>query len=249
MGFISKFINKVKISIFKINKYDELIKEQLSSAIGYALLLSIILGFLGGIYGSYEIKQTKNEIVGFLENDENKFTLENGILNFEKSPIKYEKGKFILYIDTIKNKDEIDSLRNILIHKDYYMAILKDGIIIDVNGYTQQLSFIKDGNIFKNDDLLVSINRYGFLGNLIFVINIIQIFIGMIIDTMLLYIVAQVVNRLENKKISYKDILKICIHSITFATILNQITYLNSLGFIISGLYLTISIKSINKII
>jgi hypothetical protein len=249
MTFINRFINKVKISIFKINNYDELIKEKLSSAIIYGLLLSITLGSLVGIYDSYTIKETKNKMISILEDDENKFTLENGILTFENSPMKYEKGKFILYIDTNKAKSEIDSLRSILIHKDYSMAILKDGIVMDLSEYSQELTFANDGNIFKNQDLINTINKFGFLGNFIFIINIIGIFISMIIDTLLLSIFAQLVNRLENIRMSYQDIFKICIHSITFTTILSKIIYLNSLGFLISGVYAIIAIKSIKKII
>lgn len=247
MGFIKSFINKVKISIFKINNYDELIKEKLSSAIIYGLLLSITLGSLVGIFGSYTIKETKNEIISILEEDKNKFTLENGVLNLENSPMKYEKGKFILYIDTDKEKSEIDSLRSILIHKDYSIAILKDGVVIDANGYIQEYTFMNNEEIFKNQDLISSINRFGFLGNFIFIIMIIQIFIGMIIDTLLLSVVAQLINKLENVRISYGDIFKVCIHSITFATIINQITYLNSLGFLISGFYVIVAMKSIKK--
>jgi Protein of unknown function (DUF1189) len=247
MTFINKFIDKVKISIFKVNRYNELIIEKLSSAIIYGLLLSITLGFLIGIYDSYEFRQTKNEMVSILEKEDNKFILENGVLNFEKSPMKYEKGKFIVYIDTSKSKNEISSLRSILIHKDYSIAILKDGIVMDLNEYSQELTFINDENIFKNQDLINTINKFGFLGNFIFIINIIGIFISMIIDTLLLSIFAQLVSRLENIKISYKDIFKICIHAITFTTILSKITYLSSLGFLINGVYVIIIIKSIRK--
>lgn len=247
MNFINKFINKIRISIFKINNYDELIKEKLSSAIIYGLLLSIILGSLVGIYGSYQFRDTKNKFVSILEEDQNDFTLENGALTFENSPIKYEKGKFILYIDTNKVKSEIDSLRSILIHKDYSIAMLKDGVVIDVNGYKQEYTFTKNNTVFNNQELISSINRFGFVGNFIFIITIIQIFIGMIIDTLLLSVVVQVINRLEKIRISYKDILKICIYSITFTTIMNQIIYLNSLGFLISSFYVIMAMKSIRK--
>ena len=247
MTFLNKFVDKVKISMFKVNEYNKLIKEKLSSAIIYGLLLSIVLGFLIGIYDSYEFIQTKNEMISILEKEENKFILENGILNFENSPVKYEKGKFIVYIDTNKSKSEVSSLKSILIHKDYSMAILKDGIVMDLNENGQELTFIKDKNIFKNQDLINTINKFGFLANFIFIIDIIGIFIGMIIDSLLLSLFAQLVSRLEHINISYKDILKICIHSITFTTILNTITHLNSLGFLISGVYVIIAIKGIRK--
>ena len=247
MIFINRFIRKVTVSIFKINNYDELIKEKLSSAIIYALLLSITLGSLVGIYGSYEIRDTKNKVISILEEDKNKFTLENGALIFENSPIKYEKGKFILYIDTNKVKSEIDSLRSVLIHKDYSIAVLKDGVVIDANGYIQEYTFTKNNNVFNNQELISSINRFGVLGNFIFIIMIIQIFIGMILDTLLLSIVVQVINKLEKIRISYKDILKICIYSITFATIMNQIIYLNSFGFLISNFYVIMAMKNIKK--
>lgn len=247
MSFIRKFIKKVKISILKVNSYDELIKEKLSSAIIYALLLSITLGSIVGVYGSYIIREAKNQMISILEEDKNKFILDNGVLAFENSPIKYEEGKFILYVDTNKTKNEIDSLRSILVHKDYSIAVLKDGIVIDANGYVQDYTFIEDGNVFENQDFINIINKFGFLGSFIFIIMIIQIFIGMIIDALLLSIVAQVINKLENLRMSYENIFKICIHSITFATIINQITYLNSLGFLISSLYVFIAMKNIKK--
>lgn len=245
MIFIKTFINKVKISIFDTKKYDELIKERLSSAIIYALLISIILGSLVGGYTSYVFNNTKDKIINILEEDENKFSLKEGILNFDNSPKKYEKGKFILYIDTNKEKSEIESLRSTLIHKDYSIAVLKDGIVVDIDGYKQESNFIKDNDILDNKDIIYILNKLGFVGGIIFVIVIVQIFIEMIIDALLLSIIAQLISRIENVKIKYKDTVKICIYAVTLVTIINKIVYLGSIGFLVSGFYIIMIMKNL----
>ena len=114
--------------IFSINpkKYVYLNKEKLSKGFLYILLLSVIIGLVQGIMGAVLISGLEKTTKMILEEDEVQFEMKDGILDFKNSPLKEEEGQALLYIDTNKDIDDLDSLRSITVHKDTVTVLLKD---------------------------------------------------------------------------------------------------------------------------
>ena len=87
-----KFFNKVKISITSIKGYRELLKDSLSKAILYSIILSLIVGSFLGVFSFITAGKIQKSMKDLISSEKFKFTLEDGILNFENSPIKKEYG-------------------------------------------------------------------------------------------------------------------------------------------------------------
>src|SRR5699024_10856249 len=97
-----------RISVTSIKEYKKLMKENISKAIIYSILLSLIVGSILGALSFTTISVIQKTMETAISSDEFKFTLDNGVLNFEKSPIKIEEGRTILYIDTNVSLDEVE---------------------------------------------------------------------------------------------------------------------------------------------
>lgn len=118
--------------IFSINpkKYVYLNKEKLSKAFLYVLLLSVIIGLVQGVMGAVLISGIEKTTKMILEEDEVQFEMKDGVLDFKNSPLKEEEGQALLYIDTNKDIDDLDSLRSITVHKDTVTVLLRDGFMV-----------------------------------------------------------------------------------------------------------------------
>ena len=101
--------------------------------------------------------------------------------------MKIDKDQYIFYIDTSKGLEDVESLRSILIHKNYSIAILKDGISADLNGEKINFNY-KDGGLesLTNDELIELINFVNIFIYIGIFIYMIVIFVSIIIDAILL---------------------------------------------------------------
>ena len=84
-----------------------------------------------------------------MQDEDNKFEINDGILNFDKEPVTLESNQTIIYIDSSKSLSDIDSLRPILIHKDYSTAFLKDGIFVNYSGNKIEMKY-SDNIMYSN---------------------------------------------------------------------------------------------------
>ena len=243
------FINKVRISVTSIKEYKKLMKENISKAIIYSILLSLIVGSILGALSFTTISVIQKTMETAISSDEFKFTLDNGVLNFEKSPIKIEEGRTILYIDTNVSLDEVESIRNIIVHKDISCVMLKDGISYRVNGdeYDYKFSELPLISSIDNEVLLKSLDFIGIIKYIVFVAIIIMVFIRFMINTFILSIVGVIVNKINYLKLSYGDIFKICLYATTLPTILSLIFSLGSFSILISGIYLILIINYLRR--
>ena len=176
------FINKLRISICDIKQYREFISEKLSKAIIYSIILSLIIGIIQGIFNFAIISTTESAITKVISSSEFKFTFEDNKINFENSPIKIERGRNLLYIDTNISLDNIDSIRNILVHKDFSVSILSDGISVRIDGEVQNFNF-KESNISEkidNEILLKSLNILKVVKYIVFILYIFYIIIAIL---------------------------------------------------------------------
>ena len=239
------FINKLRISITSIKGYKELIKGKISQVIIYSILLSLIVGAIQGIFSFTTISAMQKTMEKVISLDEFKFTLQDGILNFENSPIKSEEGRNIVYIDTDISLDEKDTIRNIIIHKDVSISILKDGISFRMNGEEYDYNFSEMPLVGKidNEMVLKSLSLIGIIKYIAFISAIIMTYINFMINTFILSIVGIILNKINGLGLRYENIFKISVYATTLPTILSVIFPMGSLGFFISGIYLILIVN------
>ena len=239
------FINRLRISITSIRQYNELIKDTLSKAIIYSLMLSLLVGSFLGAFSFAVVGTMQKNIEDIISSDEFKFILKDGILDFENSPIKREEGRSIVYIDTNISLDNVDSIRKVVVHKDESFAILKDGISYRINGNEYNYKFSELPLIEKidNDIVLKALSIIGIVKYLAFFASILLTYIKFMINAFILSIGGIILNNLNGLNLKYRDIFKICIYATTLPTILGAIIPIGTFSLLISGMYLILVVN------
>lgn len=125
-NFFKKFIT----SIYDLRVFSKYAKEGLLSAIIYILLLTLILGGIKGIFTGCMLNNQISRIYQELNSDKYRLSIENGILNINESPVKFEEKNGIVYIDKDISINEVKSLRSITVNEDLSILFLKDGIVV-----------------------------------------------------------------------------------------------------------------------
>ncbi|MBE6054977.1 MAG: DUF1189 domain-containing protein [Clostridium sartagoforme] len=236
------FIKKIRISIGSIEGYRDLIKEKISRAIIYSILLSLIIGGIQGTVSFIVINSVQKTMEKVISSDEFKFTLQDGILNFENSPIKSEEGRTIVYIDTDISLEDVDSIRNIVVHKDVSIAVLRDGVSFRVNGEEYNYSFSDVPIVGKidNEMLLKSLGLIGIAKYIAFISAILVTYIIFMVNTLILSILGVIINKLNNLRLSYGSLFKISVYAMTLPSLIGLIIPIGVFGFIISTIYLIV---------
>lgn len=243
-----RFIDMFKISLFSPSNYKKLLKLGIGRIVLYLFILSIIVGVPNSISQAMIFSKEQRVLVNSLENEEYSFEIKEGILNYKSSPTKIDMGQYIFYIDANKELKDIESLRNILIHKDYSVAILKDGIAADFNGEKMKITYTDNGLVALNNKELIEVVK--FMNIIIYIgifIYIIAIFIGAIIDAILLSFLAFIIIRAQRIKLTYDSILKLSICSMTLPIIITIVSISGSIGMFIGGAYLFLAINNIKR--
>lgn len=245
----NRFIKSLRISLTSIKGYKDLIKEKLSRAILYSIIFSLIIGTIQGIISFVTINSVQKTMEKVISSDEFTFTFEDGILNFENSPIKSEEGRNIVYIDTNISLDEKESIRNIVVHKDISIAILKDGISIRSDGEENDFKFSEAPLVgqINNDMLLKSLNIIGVIKYVVFVCSIILTYFIFMLSALILSLLGLVLNAMNKLNLSYESIFKISIYATTAPTIIGLILPIGTYGLLISGMYLIIVMNYLRR--
>lgn len=240
-----EFFDKVRISITSIKEYKNLLKDSLSKAILYSVIFSLILGSILGVFNFIAVGTIENNMKDIISSEEFKFTFENGILDFENSPIKVDEGRSLVYIDTDTSLENIDSIRKILVHKDESVAILKDGVSyrISENQYNFKFSDLAINKKIDNEVVLKTLGVFKFVKYLAFFASILLTFINFMINALVLSVGGIILNKFNKLNLKYRDILKLCIYATTLSTILGVISAIGTFSLLISGVYLILAIN------
>lgn len=244
------FLDKVKISIYNIGRYKDLLKLNVFHALVYSILLSLIVGSISGMMKFASITTVQNSMKQIMTSDEFQFEIKDGILDFKNSPIKREAGKFLVLIDTDKSLEEVEKLRKVVVHKDVSVSILMDGI--SYRAYGEEFSFKYSDfpilfNNINNETILKSVNIMGVLKYFIFVFIILYTYIVLLFNSLILSLVGLILSKVNNININYGDIFKICIYSMTLPTLISLIYPIGSLSILISGGYLILAMNKMRK--
>ena len=157
------FFEKFKNSIYNIREFPQYIREGVGKAILYALILSIIVGGIKGITTTFTLSNDINLAIQTLEDDKYKFKIENGTLDLVTSPLKIENGNTLIYLDDNMDISQSEELKNITVHLDSYILILKDGIVTNSEvmlGFSQaKYGDFLGGMIITNDNIIETKNQ------------------------------------------------------------------------------------------
>lgn len=237
--------------IFSINpkKYVYLNKEKLSKAFLYVLLLSVIIGLVQGVMGAVLISGIEKTTKMILEEDEVQFEMKDGVLDFKNSPLKEEEGQALLYIDTNKDIDDLDSLRSITVHKDTVTVLLRDGFMVKSGSesVTQKYSDLGLDLINFNNDFVISIiEKLDIVKYIIIPIMIVVNFVQLLMYALFISLIGILSNLISNRKMSYNRVFNLALYSVTLPTIINLIFPIGVYSILIGGIILMFGLSFIN---
>ena len=237
--------------IFSINpkKYVYLNKEKLSKAFLYVLLLSVIIGLVQGVMGAVLISGIEKTTKMILEEDEVQFEMKDGVLDFKNSPLKEEEGQALLYIDTNKDIDDLDSLRSITVHKDTVTVLLRDGFMVKSGSesVTQKYSYLWLDLINFNNDFVISIiEKLDIVKYIIIPIMIVVNFVQLLMYALFISLMGILSNLISNRKMYYNRVFNLALYSVTLPTIINLIFPIGVYSILIGGIILMFGLSFIN---
>ena len=236
--------------IFSINpkKYVYLNKEKLSKAFLYVLLLSVIIGLVQGVMGAVLISGIEKTTKMILEEDEVQFEMKDGVLDFKNSPLKEEEGQALLYIDTNKDIDDLDSLRSITVHKDTVTVLLRDGFMVKSGSesVTKYSDLGLDLINFNNDFVISIIEKLDIVKYIIIPIMIVVNFVQLLMYALFISLMGILSNLISNRKMSYNRVFNLALYSVTLPTIINLIFPIGVYSILIGGIILMFGLSFIN---
>lgn len=227
------FFQKLKISIFKLEEYNNFLEQKLSSSFGYfALLILILMMIFSGIY-TYEYYKELDTGFSYIKNEMPDFNYEDGILKAENNVEAYDSKydvKLIINTDEIISEDVLNEYQN----KTEMMRIiaLKDEIKVLVDNqilqfkYTELQNYLQEMEITNKQSVVDIINSLDlapmifavFLGITIasFLQNLFNLFIYALIIASFGYIAS----RMAKVKFPIKVLVILAIYSVTLPNIL-----------------------------
>ncbi|MBR0351549.1 MAG: DUF1189 domain-containing protein [Clostridia bacterium] len=232
------FFKKVYYSIFKLEKYGELSAEGVRRAIGYLFKLSLIVALIIGISTIFRINELKQKGIDFLNEQVGEFTYSNGILNVQKEEPIRAPSKTVgeIIIDTkIETEEEVKQYINSF-EENMGILVLKDKIIIKGIGENGSITYtygnvLNDINVkeldknktieFLNGSSIWGIYAIAFTVVLIYAL--INVFIQIIFNAVLLSIFGYLVSWLAKVRMRYAAIFNLAAYSLTLSVLLNAV--------------------------
>ncbi len=214
------FFEKFKNSIYNIREFQNYIREGVGRAILYALILSIIVGGIKGITTTFTLNKDINLAIQTLEDDKNKFKIENGTLDLVTSPLKIENGNTLIYLDESKDISQSEELKNITVHVDSYILILKDGIVTNSEvmlGFSQaKYSDFLGGMIITNDNIVETLRLSSkFIYVIAPMVTILETFITLIMDALIIVTMLLLTNFIFKLGLRFSQLFSLAIYAAT----------------------------------
>ena len=243
------FLSRVKISIFKVRSYSIFLDEGLNKSMTYMLMLSVIIGMISGVIQFNVLTGLEKSAKNLLKQEDFKFEMSSGILDFKSSPYKQEENSDIIIIDTNKLLSDSESIRYVIVHKDRSVVFFKDGILANINDeeYRFKYSDIPYNEYINNDVALNALNNSKPIKYIWVVATILITYIVSMFNAVFISLLGLISNKTSGLNLNYKDVLKLSIYSTTLTIIIKTIIPIGSFSIIISSIYLVIAINIINS--
>lgn len=242
------FFEKIKISVFKLEEYDNFLEQKFSSCFWYFVLLILILMMAFSAVYTYEYYKELNTGFNYIKNEMPDFIYESDNLKFENNVEAYDEKydvKLIINTDEIIPEDTLNEYQN----KTEMMRIiaLKDGMKILVDNqniefkYSELENYLQDIEITNKQSIVDAINSLDmapmifavFLGIGIasFVQNLFNLFIYAIVISLFGYIAS----RMAKVKFPMNALVVLAIYSVTLPNILYTVYMIANL---LTGFYI-----------
>lgn len=259
----TNIINKFTNSIYNVKEFSKYMKEGVRKAILYALILSTFIGGIKGIAKGISFNNSSNEAIKIMSEEKYKFSINNGNLYIENSPLKIEDNNILIYIDNNININEDNTLRNITVNEDSYILLLKDGIVFESNvnpgsDVNKIKSTYKELNIADGTDntALIKILKAIKVPIMIVIsiIFIIQEFIAYLFTALMLAIFSLFPSRILGVNLKIRELFSLVVYAATLPSVLVLILTVlipnvpfNTAGMIGTALYTYIILNDISK--
>lgn len=235
------FFNKVKYSIFKIEKYPDMAAEGVGKSISYMSILVAILAIILCIGMLYQTHDLLQDAIHYIQNEFPEFLYKEGTLKVESENVitiseeDSVMGKTI--IDT-KTEDEqtINQYISSITESGEGIIILKDKAIIKSSGVAGTVSYsYKDAleqfdiNEFAKQDIVNYVNSsqivtlYVSVFLTVFVYAFIMYLLTTISNAVLLSFFGYITTLLARIKIRYAAIFNMSVYALTLSIILNML--------------------------
>lgn len=248
------FFTRFKISILEVKNYSLLLKDSLKKALGYMLILSVLVGVVLGVVQFTIFNKLEKETNILLKQEEFKFEINNYLLDFKQSPYKLEQGTSVVIIDSNKTLDDIGSFKSITVHKDISNVFLKDGLVTRIDGNEFKIKYSEIPFLTGDINNEVAINALNSLKPIKYIMIFAIIFatyILSIIKALLISLAGLMSKNITGANLNYKDILKISLYALTLPMVIELLIPISSYSIIIAGVYVLVAIsklKNENKI-
>lgn len=248
---MNKNLNMIDRLKFSINpkSYINFINDKFQKAILYLLLISIFIGFIQSIEAIVAFSSVEKITINALKEDNAKFEMVNGILDFNASSLKVEDGPYLLLIDTNRELKDIDLLRSVTVHKNEGIVLLKDGFMLKRESGERTLKYSDlglDELYINNNSLINIIDKFKFIKFILIPIIIILEFIMILMYVFLISIVGGLNTIFSRRKVSYTNILKLSSYSVTLPLLLNIIFPIQRYIVLIGGFIIIFALNYIN---
>lgn len=264
------FFRKVKISIFNLEKYGQLITEKLTQSIKYMIILAIICGVCISIIDTFNIMKMVDKANNYVVNQMPNFEVKDGEINLESKVYGYDEEYNIKVISVDKNNLTDSELENYS-KDEKTIILLKDKIVFNAYGMYNEYSY----NYIKQSFDIEELNKQGIIdlynklggkngvGITIFITFILTYFIMNLYEILLYSLIVAIfgylVAQIGKIKIRFSTSMTLAIYSLTLSILLNliytvqynftrfEIPYFNILYLGIAYIYITAAILIIKS--
>lgn len=231
------FFKRFNFSL-KPNKYSVYLKDGLSKAIIYVIILSLILGLIKGFLFIQGYSVIEKGMINVLSNPKYSFTYEKGILDLKNAPVSMEVGSNLFLVDTTKSLATINELDNITVHKDTSLVLVKDGFVYKSSVQDLKFSYadLLGKEIVLNNQKLIDDTRAASMVKYFFVILIIiGVFITIMFNGLLIAIAGVVSDAMNKTKLGFGNIFKFALYAMTIPMLVELIIPLQTVKILVGG--------------
>ena len=141
------------------------------------------------------------------------------------SPLKIDNGNTLIYLDENKDISQSEELKNITVHVDSYILILKDGIVTNSEvmlGFSQaKYSDFLGDMIITNDNIVETLRLSSkFIYAIIPIITILETFITLIMDALIIAAMLLLTNFIFKLGLRFSQLFSLAIYTATLPAIL-----------------------------
>lgn len=216
------FFIKFKNCLHRLDKFPAYIDQGVGKAIKYGFLISLIFGGIIGIYNNVVLNGNLNKGIQQINKPEYAFTIKDNTLDLKGGPYKFNNNGISVYINDEKTLDDAQSILNDYNNSLATVLVLKNGVEMDLAGQVQSANYnTVSQKMFNSQEIntgtLVStiqgMKKYYFIFQFVFVV--IQRFINLIMDSLVLTIVGLLASMIMGMMVKPSALYSLSIYAAT----------------------------------